>query len=283
MGTTQRIAVTGTDGTGKTTVVRLIRGAFGDRPGTVQAFRVPQYHEGPDLPFGRLSAIIDAVSEFADRSGDLQLKATALFLSMTLYGDVERHLVSTYRPQWVINERQCLADSLTYARFYLPLLKTAIDRETLEPKLRQALQPLGDDALDRLIAWVPVFQAREGKAPVSFWDMPLYARDLFMTPPEALLGRLQTLYAAELPDHIVLLHVSPERLAERLAQKLKGAAPKELHEQSHVLAMFQKGLTESCTMLQRVKPDLQVHVLDTSEQSPDESKDAVLALFGMTP
>jgi broad-specificity NMP kinase len=281
MGTTQRIAVTGTDGTGKTTVVRLIRDAFADRPHVLQAFRVPQYHEGPDLPFGRLSAIIDAVSEFADRSGNLQLKATALFLSMTMYGDVERHLVSTYRPQWVINERQCLADSLTYARFYLPLLKTAFDPVTLEPALREALKPLGDDAFDRLAAWLPVFQAREGKAPVPFWELPLYTRDLFMTPPEQLLGRLQTLYAAELPDHIVLLHVSPKQLAERLAQKLKGAAPKELHEQSHVLAMFQAALTESCKMLQQVKPSLQVHVLDTSEQTPDQSKDAVLKLFNI--
>jgi broad-specificity NMP kinase len=279
MGTTQRIAVTGTDGTGKTTVVRLIRDAFADRPHVLQAFRVPQYHEGPDLPFGRLSAIIDAVSEFADRRGDLQLKASALFLSMTLYGDVERHLVSTYRPQWVVNERQCLADSLTYARFYVPLLKSSLDREALEPALRQALHPLGDDALDRLIAWLSVFQAREGHPPSSFWDLPLYTRDLFLTPAADLLGRLQTLYAAELPDHIVLLHVSPERLADRLAEKLKGAAPKELHEQSHVLAMFQAGLTESCKMLQQVKPGLQVHVLDTSEQTPEQSRDAVLRLF----
>jgi thymidylate kinase len=281
MAKTQRIAVTGTDGTGKTTVVRLIRDAFADRPDVVQAFRVPQYHEGPDLPFGRLSAIIDAVSEFADRSGNLQLKATALFLSMTLYGDVERHLMSTYRPQWIVNERQCLADSLTYARFYLPLLKSAFDRETLEPALREALLPLGADALDRLIAWIPVFQARDGLVPTSFWEMPLFARDLFMAPPLELLDSLQALYAAEIPDHIVLLHVSPERLAERLAQKLTGAAPKELHEQSHVLAMFQAALTESCALLQKHKPSLQVHVLDTSEQTPEQSKDAVLLLFGI--
>jgi thymidylate kinase len=50
---TQRIAVTGTDGSGKTTVIRGLAAAFADRPETLRAFRAPQYHEDPDLPFGQ--------------------------------------------------------------------------------------------------------------------------------------------------------------------------------------------------------------------------------------
>ncbi|MBC7541338.1 MAG: hypothetical protein H7338_01260 [Candidatus Sericytochromatia bacterium] len=281
MKTTQRIAITGTDETGKTTVVRLIRDRFHDQPHVVQAFRAPQYHENPDLPFGRLSAIIDAVSECADREKNLGLKATALFLSMTLYGDVERHVAAAYAPDYMVTERQCLADSLTYAKFYLPLLQAALDQTALEPVLRAGLAPLGADALDHLITWLHVFQAREGHAPVGFWELPLYMRDLFSTPAETLIGRLQALYHADIPDRIVLLTVSQDSLTERLTEKLKGSAPRELHEHTQVLAMFQSALGQCCQLLKQVKPALIVDVLDTSEQSPAESRDAVLALVGI--
>jgi thymidylate kinase len=284
--TTQRVAITGTDGTGKTTVVRLLGARFQAAPGTLRAFRAPQYHEDADLPFAGLSAAIDELSMLADRLGDPLLKTAALFLSMTLYGDVERFLASAYRPRWLVAERQCLADSLTYARFYLPLLKGPLDRAKLEGPVREALGKLGPDAFARLEAWLPIFQARlqgpEAGAPASFWELPLYVRALFSAPPDELLPRLQAAYHAELPDHVVLLTVRPEALAGRLAQK-KGAAgevPREIHEQSHVLAMFQEGLQASCAALRARKPDLAITTLDTSEETPETTVERVLEAIG---
>jgi broad-specificity NMP kinase len=275
---TQRVAVTGTDGTGKTTIVRRLAERFADRPGLVRAFRAPQYHEDPDLPFAALSKAIDDLSVLADMAGDPILKATALFLSMTLYGDVERFVAGAYRPRHVVAERQCLADSLTYARFYLPLLKGPLDRERLEARL---VQTLGADAFARVEAWVGVFQAREpGRDPVSVWELPLFIRDLFSSPPEVLLPRLQTLYHAEIPDRIVLLTLTPEALAERMALK-KGQAPTELHEQAHILAMFQQGLTASCQALASARPGTVVVPIDASTQTPSETEAAVLAAIGL--
>lgn len=279
MATSHRVAVTGTDGTGKTTIVRRLGDRFRDRPGTLRAFRAPQYHEDPDLPFGALSKAIDDMSVLADQVGDPILKATALFLSMTLYGDVERCLAGAYQPRFLVAERQCLADSLTYARFYLPYLKAPLDQTRLEPQLIGAI---GEEAVRRLNAWLPVFQAREGTgaAPVSFWDLPLFIRDLFSSPPEQLLPRLMTLYHAEIPDTIVLLTLTPEALASRMAQK-KGAAPQELHEQAHVLAMFQQGLTQSCEALAQARPGTIVRTIDASTQTPSETEAAVLAAIGL--
>lgn len=278
MAKTLRVAVTGTDGTGKTTLVRHLGERFADRPGRLRAFRAPQYHEDPDLPFAALSRAIDDLSVLADRQGDPALKATALFLSMTLFGDVERFAEQAYQPRVLVSERQCLADSLTYARFYLPLLKGPLDRERLEPLLPEAL---GDDGYQRVLAWLPVFQAREagqGEA-VDLWNLPLFIRDLFSSPPGVLLGRLKALYHAEVPDLIVLLTLSPEALASRMALK-RGAAPQELHEQAHVLAMFQQGLQASCEGLAASHPGTRVAVIDASAQSIAESVAAVLGAIG---
>lgn len=274
--TTLRVAVTGTDGTGKTTLVRRLGERFGDRPGELRAFRAPQYHEDPDLPFGALSRAIDAMSVLADQLGHPALKATALFLSMTLYGDVERFTREAYRPRALVSERQCLADSLTYARFYLPLLAGPLDAAELEGPLREAL---GADGYARVRAWLPVFQAREGREPVDLWSLPVFIRDLFSSPPSELLSRLKLLYAAEVPDLIILLTLTPEALARRMAEK-KGAAPQELHEQAHVLAMFQAGLEESCRKLAATHPGARLVIVDASEQSIAESEAAVLGAIG---
>lgn len=278
--TTQRIAVTGTDGSGKTTVVRALAAAFADRPDVLRAFRAPQYHEDPELPFAGMSAAIDALSELADREKDPLLKTAALFLSMTLYGDVERHAAQSYRPRFLIAERQCVADSLVYARFYQPLIRSGLDRARLEPKIEAALagQP---GAFERLTAWLRVVEKRvPALGTTDFWELPMYVKRLFTAEPAELVARLCAVYHAEVPDQIVLLTVSPEALAERLAAKRQEAAPQELHEQAHVLAMFQAGLKESCALLKQINPHLIVHDMDTSMLNAETTGKAVLSAIG---
>jgi hypothetical protein len=281
--TTRRIAITGTDGTGKTTLVRRLAQAYNGRPELLMAFRAPQYHEGPDHPFGVLSAAIDALSELGDRQADPLLKATALFLSMTLYGDVERHLSSTYRPQVLVAERQCLVDSLTYARFYLPLLRAPLDAAKLEPLIESTLATVHPEAWNRVQAWLPVFQSRAEQAPCDFWHLPLYIRDLFNQAPAALLASLQLLYQTQVPDQIILLTVQPAALALRLAKKRSelGAAPQELHEQAHILGMFQDGLWQACEYLATIAPKLVIGKLDSSDRSIEETLTDVLNVIGL--
>lgn len=273
---TQRISITGIDGTGKTTIVRRLAAA--GHEGAIRAFRAPQYHEDPDLPFGALSEAIDRMSVLGDRRGDPLLKTVALFLSMTLYGDVERHLAAAYAPRWLVGERQCLADSLTYARFYFPMLQGNLDQAAIEPVLRAELGP---DGLERVLAWHRVVLGRVIEVEHQpFWALPEVIKAIFSAPAEALVPRLEALYHASPPDRIILLTVTPEALADRLAAKRGGEGPpQELHEQAHVLAMFQAGLRESCEVLRRIKPDLRLDVIDTSAQTPAETEDVVTALI----
>lgn len=276
----RHIAVTGTDGTGKTTLVRRLAARFEGRPEVMRAFRSPQYHEDPDLPFGALSSAIEDLGQLADRVGDPRLKAAMLFLSMTLYGDVERHVATTWAPRAVVAERQCLADSLTYARFYLPLLAGALDRERLAPAIAEAGL---DGAVGRVAAWLPVVHARlAGLAePCGFWELPLLVRALFDRPPEQLVPALQAAYHADVPDQIVLLVASPEALGRRLAEKAgaSGGAPRELHEKAQILAMFQAGLEQSAGFLATLQPDLVISRLDTSDLTIAATEDAVLSLI----
>jgi hypothetical protein len=216
----------------------------------------------------------------ADLEKDPLLKTAALFLSMTLYGDVERHAAQAYRPKWLLAERQCIADSLVYARFYQPLIQSGLDREKLEAKVQEALTPF-PGAFAHLNAWLRVVEARVPElGATDFWELPLYVKRLFTAEPVALVGRLQAVYHADLPDQIVLLSVDAEALTARLASKRQGAAPQELHEQAHVLAMFQAGLKESCALLRQVKPDLIVHDIETSMLNAQTTGKAVVRAIG---
>lgn len=280
--TVRRVAITGTDGTGKTTVIRRLAARYADRPEVLKAFRAPQYHEDPDLPFGLLSSAIDELSLLGDRLGDPLLKASALFLSMTLFGDVEDHVARAYAPKVLVAERQCIADSLTYARFYLPLLTAPLDRPKIEASIAETLGGLHPRALAVIEAWLPVFMARGEVAPRDFWSLPLYVRDLFALPQAQLITQLQAIYQTQLPDQIILLTISGDQLPARMAAKRGDTGmASEIHEQSQVLEMFQSGLQQTCAGLQVLKPGLTVDVIDTSDRSIAETEAAVLVALGI--
>jgi hypothetical protein len=278
---TRRISITGVDGTGKTTLIREIRAMR--KPG-VYAFRAPQFHEDPDAPFGFLSQKIDDLSVLADVSRALSLKACALFLSMTLYGDVEAHYLRAFSPSDLLSERQCVADSVTYSKFYKAVLNGPLDESVWRKKISDRL---GEEALVHFEEWILVLRSRlpEGSKlnpdDLTMWRLPVFVRSLFDLEPESLVKHLLSLYHCELPHELVLLNLKPDRLMERLSTKQKAGVAEELHEKKHILEALQRALIQSCGFLQKLKPEMKVHLLDTGELSLEESKAEVLRILSI--
>ncbi len=269
-----KISITGVDGTGKTSIIRALQTKFAATPTLAQAFRAPQYHEDPDAPFGALSSTIDDLSLLADKTSDPLLKTCALFLSMTLYGDVEAHYERTFSSKYLFSERQALADSLAYSKFYKDLLTGPLEPRKL-------------DALDVLEKWILVLKQRlPATSPLAakelnLWNLPLFIYKLFDLPPDDLVEHLKALYHCTFPDKIILLKVSSPRLIQRLTQKAAGGTPKELHEKQHILEALQGGLEQCCLVLAGLKPTLKLHVLDTSELTLESSTAKCLELVGL--
>lgn len=277
---TRTISITGIDGTGKTTVIRALSRRFSGREGFAAAFRAPQFHESGQVAHAELSAHIDALSRLGDRRRDLGLKACSLFLSMTLYGDVQRELTRRVHPRFLFGERQPLLDSLVYALYYTKLLSAPLDQATLGPVIEGEL---GSAGFARIAAWLEFLASRDpeiGGRIEDFWKLPLFARRLFELPVQELLERLMILYAVEEPSELVLLSVSPERLEQRLAEKRGSGTEPELHERKDVLERLQLGMRSALLALGQAFPRLKVHEVETSELSIEESCDRIVALVG---
>jgi hypothetical protein len=264
-----KIAITGADGSGKTSVIRHLRGTGHC------AFRAPQYHEDPDAPFHGLSSTIDALSVLADRRGDAALKSTALFLSMTLYGDVLAHYERTFRPERLFAERQAVVDSLAYSRFYRALLTGPLDPGALEPLIAQEL---GADALDRLHRWASVLDGRvAGVERVDLWGIPAFLLRTFELPTDALVARLARLYHAEPPDVLVVLRVDGEELERRLRLKAAEGTQRELHERRGVVEQLQQALIAAAGAMGSMYPGLRVEIVD-SAPTVEHTAERVLAV-----
>jgi thymidylate kinase len=279
--TTKKIAVTGIDGTGKTTLIRATRELYKNQPTWVQAFRAPQYHEDPNCPFASLSNTIQNLNNLGDQTQNILLKSAALFLSVTLFGDVEKFYQQTYQPRFLFTERQAIVDSLSYTSFYKRLLTGALDQGKLEPELRRAL---GDQAIDEVLGWMKVLESRRfpTEREFTFWNLPLIAFDLIDQKPEKLVIDLERIYHCEIPDILIILQVSPEVLESRISEKMtKTGATRELHEQRNILELLQKSLIHGANVMKSMYPKMDLQFVDSSHQTEAESLKQILRLSGL--
>jgi hypothetical protein len=239
------------------------------------AFHAPQYHEDPDAPFGELSRRIDALGVLADRAGDPQLKAAALFLSVTLCGPVEEHYARAFAPRTLFSERHPVVDTLSYAAFYRQLLRAPWDRARAEARIREGLGPR---ALEPVEAWVSTLAARAEPAALAgatFWELPGRILRLVEQEPAALARDLSLAYRTRLPDELVILTVELPELERRLVAKA-GAVPAELHEKRGTLELLQGALLSGARQLAATHPGMRLRLLDTSALAPEESLRRVL-------
>jgi len=173
-----------------------------------------------------------------------------------------------------------LADSLAYARFYFPLLQRIPGGPVPSPA---ALSRIAAADRERVDSWLEVVRGREplGRAALTLPEVPAYALELFSRPADELLGLLQRVYDAEIPDRLLILRLDRERIASRVEGRRAGSPGSELHERAEVLAGLQEALSSGSSVLRARKPSLEITQLEVSDHSVDDTVTAVLKLTGL--
>lgn len=274
--------VTGADGVGKSSLILGLHRRHG-LASTVEAVPAPQYHVDPDAPHGRRSAIFEAMSRLADLKGWPAAKASALFLQLSLAGDVVAHAARAAMPDWVILERAPLLDALAYARFYRPALDVPLDAAEWRAAVEAAPAPLGPGAWDAAESWAKAV-ARRNLKPLSggLESLPAYIAATFDLPSAELVASLRAIVGLGWPEALVILTAPPETLAKRLEAKQasEDAAPTELHEHPEALAQVQQALVALAEQVKPFAPGMHVVTLDTANWTLDEASDRLAELLG---
>jgi thymidylate kinase len=265
-----RLALVGIDGCGKTTTVARLRRRLGAE-GDVVTVHSPSFHENPNAPLQLLSRQLREVSLAADELGAFGLKVTMLYLQMTLYGAVERSMIEAFRPRCVISDRHAIVDTLAYGTVYKSLAPEPLDRETLEPLLRERLA--APAALDAAIAWQQRLQRRLG-GETSFWDLALDLDRAFDRSPPQILAEFGRRYETRPPDAVVLLEVDPVETLRRAAAREEASS--ELHEDPAILAALREIYEEVLKLLEEHCTDVSVHRVRGDELSIEQTLEAVL-------
>ncbi|MEV6275156.1 hypothetical protein [Nocardia sp. NPDC051832] len=256
---TRRIAVVGIDGAGKTSVLTRLR-ELAPATAAFESFTCPDFHDTPNAPLSALSRQLKAMSDGADTIGNLQVKAVALYLQMTLYGPVEKFHTDTYRPSVLVFERHPLIETQVYGPFYLLLAGIEGDLTAAYEELDAVLEP---GALDRIRGWHDREMRRLGLE-LELTDLLGDIAGLVGRDPADSVAGFAARFRTTLPDDVLWLDVPPEQAAARCAQRGAGAS-KEAHETPEYLAALRDGYLRARDLFAEAFPRLRFHTIDTGD------------------
>ena len=280
---TQRIAIIGIDGTGKSSLVEGLRVRLQASGRQVRACRALQLYTDRDLPLGHLSESLDSLSTLGDELNLPALKGVALFLGMSLYGPAERFITTYLAPEWLISERHPLIDAITYARFYAPLVQHPIDRQ-YESVILECLTRVGGNAtetMQQIEDWIHRLPGLDGDNP-GFYALSTALHQLFQLDPLQLLERLKEIFQVELPEHIAWLRTGVDTADARIDVQGDNRRPtRELHEKAEVLTLLQTAYGQTCRFITERAPQTRLMTFDTGELSQGALLDSVLVRAGV--
>lgn len=261
---TRRIAVVGIDGAGKSSIMARLRelAPAGD-PAAFASMTCPDFHNTEDVPLTDLSRRLKAFSVGCDEISAVEMKATAMYLQMTLFGPVERHVLDTWAPDVLVFERHPLIELLVYGPLYVALAGPEWNGNDREDEIAAVLERHRPGTFDTILAWQRAQAARLGSDP-DIWQLLSEIADLVGREVAASIDGFAARFRTTLPDAVLWLDTPPEQAAARCAARA-GSGPKEAHETSERLAALREGYLRVRDTLAVAFPEVGFHRIDTGD------------------
>ena len=249
---TKKIAILGSSECTNQAIMKALNQGHSNIQSLIKFLPFPMFHKDPDLPLGRISRVINKLPKLLTQldSGQLSkdqnlFEPIYLFLARTLYGDIERHILTTYRPHYLINNDECFISSTFDFDDLLVYMHSAGGTEKLTDllfSLERELQPAEQKSLN---SWLAVLGARcHGIHPVKFLgDIGKLVVKIARKDFAERFSILKSIYASNLPDQIILLEAEKSQAFLQLDRTLtsdnitlKRRSPQLLN----IIKMFQK-------------------------------------------
>jgi len=261
---THRVAVVGIDGAGKSSVMARLRElAPAAGPSAFASMTCPDFHNTRDVPLTDLSRQLKAFSVGCDEISSVEMKATAMYLQMTLFGPVERHFLDTWDPDVLIFERHPLIELLVYGPLYVALAGPEWDGHQREHEIAAVLERHEPGTFDTILAWQRAQADRLGSDP-DIWKLLSEIADLVGREVTDSIAGFAARFRTTLPDAVLWLDTPPEQAAARCAAR-SGTGPTEAHETADRLAALRAGYLRVRETLAVAFPEVGFHRIDTGD------------------
>ncbi|WP_196812363.1 hypothetical protein [Nocardia sp. CNY236] len=255
---TRRVALVGIDGAGKSSVLAGLR-ALGD-PAGIGAFAsmtCPDFHDTRDVPLADLSRQLRAFSVGCDQIDDVAMKATAMYMQMTLFGPVEQHFLRTWSPNVLVCERHPLIELLVYGPLYVALAGTDGAYREREGEIAAVLEQHRPGTFADIVAWHHAQAARLGSSP-DIWQLLPEVADLVGREVSEAVAGFADRFRTTLPDTVLWLDAPPQEAAARCTQRSTNG-PVEAHETAERLTALRAGYERVRETLATAFPDVGFH------------------------
>ncbi|MGW5380907.1 hypothetical protein ACWESM_36240 [Nocardia sp. NPDC003999] len=261
---TRRVALVGIDGAGKSSVLAALRAlAVRTDAGGFASMTCPDFHDTRDVPLADLSRQLRAFSVGCDEIGDVAMKATAMYLQMTLFGPVEQHFLRTWEPDVLVCERHPLIELLVYGPLYVALAGTDGRCRARQDEIAAVLERHRPGTFADILAWQHAQAERLGSSPDP-WLLLSEIAELVGRDIAGAVSGFGERFRTTLPDAVLWLDAPPGQAAARCARR-SAHGPVEAHETAERLTTLRSGYERVRETLATAFPEVAFHRIDTAD------------------